>query len=140
MEKLAGWRRKRSAWIASTTAWSRSACGTVMGSTATTWVGRGASSTSWSASMIASRGIVGDEDRRGRPRLPHFEQQLAQPIGGALVERDERLVEQQQVGLGGEGAGKRHAARQAERQFLRVARQHVGDADRLRPDARGRPR
>ena len=56
---------------------------------------------------------------------------LLKPIGGALVERHERLVEQQQVRLGGEGAGQRHAARQAERQFLRIARQHVGDADGL---------
>ena len=53
------------------------------------------------------------------------------PIGGPLVERHERLVEQQQVRLGGEGAGQRHAARQAERQLLRIARQHVGNADGL---------
>ena len=75
--------------------------------------------------------IVGDEDRGGRPRLPDFEQEPPQPVGGPLVERHERLVEQQQVGLGGEGAGERHAARQAERQLLRIARQHVGDADGL---------
>ena len=54
-----------------------------------------------------------------------------QPVGGALVERHERLVEQEEVGLGGKGAGQRHASGQAERQLLRVARQHVGDADRL---------
>ncbi len=76
-------------------------------------------------------GVVGDQDCRGRARLPHFEQELAQSIGGPLVERDERLIEQKQVWLGGEGAGERHAARQPERQLLRVARQHVGDAEGL---------
>ena len=76
--------------------------------------------------------VVRDEDRRGRPRRPDFDQQLPQSIRGPLVERDEGLVQQQQVRLGGEGAGKCHAACQAQRQFLRIARQLVGDADGLR--------
>ena len=102
-----------------------------MVSTATTWVGRGASSTNWSASMIASRALWVTRIAVVGRCLPDLEQEPPQAVGRALVERHERLIEQQQVRLGGEGAGERHAARQAERQFLRIARQHVGDADRL---------
>ena len=77
-------------------------------------------------------GVVRDEEGSGRALLPHFEQELAQTVGGALVERDEGLVQQQEIGLGGEGAGERHAAREPEREFLGIARQHVGDADGVR--------
>ena len=86
-------------------------------------------------------GIVRDEDGSGRALLPNFEQELAQAVGGALVERDEGLVQQQEIGLGGEGAGERHPAREPERELLGIARQHVGDANGLRevaPDPRGR--
>ena len=74
--------------------------------------------------------IVGNEDRRRRALRPNLEQKMAQAVGGALIERDEGLVEQQQVGMRREGAGQGHAARKPKRQLLRVARQHVGDADR----------
>ena len=73
--------------------------------------------------------IMRDEDRGRGPRLPYLEEETAQPVGGALVERNERLVKQEKVGLGGKGPRKRHAAREPKRQLLRIARQHVGNAD-----------
>ncbi len=110
-----------------------------MVSTATTWVGRGAKQHQLVGKQDRLARIVRDEDRRGRPRRPDLEQKPPQPVGGALVERDERLVEQQEIGLGGEGACQRHAPGKPERQFLRIARQHVGDADGLGQPTRDRP-
>ena len=78
-------------------------------------------------------GLAGRLARRlRRDTVPtREEQQATEPVGGPLVERHEWLVEQQQVWLGGKGAGQRHASGEPERQLLRVARQHVGDTDRL---------
>ena len=74
--------------------------------------------------------VVRDEDRRRRPRRPDLEQKVPQMVGGALIERHERLVQQQEVRPRGEGARQGHPAREPERQLPWIARQHVGDADR----------
>jgi len=60
-------------------------------------------------------GIVGDEDRRRRPCRPDLEQKPSQPVGRPFIDGDERLVKQQQIGLGGEGAGEGHPPRDAKR-------------------------
>ena len=76
--------------------------------------------------------IVGHEKRRGRTRRPHFEQKLPQAIGSSLIERDEGLVEKQEIGRGGKGAGKCYPACQTERKLLWITGQHIGDADSVR--------
>ena len=53
-------------------------------------------------------------------RLPQPQQIVVQRVPGDLVERGERLVEQQQVGFGDEGAGDRDAHPHAARQLARI--------------------
>ena len=59
---------------------------------------------------------MGDEQRRARPLGPDALQLEVEPLAGHLVERAERLVEQQHLGLDHERPGDRdplaHAARQ----------------------------
>ena len=55
---------------------------------------------------------------------------LLQALRERRVQRDERLVEHQEIGLDREGARQRHAARQAERQFAREMVAVLGKAER----------
>ena len=72
--------------------------------------------------------------------LEQVEEQQAQALRGRLVERDERLVEQQEVGLDHERARQRGAARHAQRQArgVDVTRGAEPDLGQRRADPRGR--
>ncbi len=56
---------------------------------------------------------------------------LAQRVAQPGVERRERLVEQHDLGVGGQGAGERDALALAARQLVRVVAGPVGQADEL---------
>ena len=85
---------------------------------------------------------------------PQIEQVVAQSLGGQHVERRERLVEQQDVGVDDERAGKADALPHAARQLLRIGVLEPVEADqvdrldrappplgrRRRPAPRGRAR
>ena len=76
--------------------------------------------------------VVGDRDRGGAELAHAFDDQLVDHVGHDRVEPGGRLVEEDDLGLGGDGAGERHALLHAARQLGRAA------ARRLR--ARARPR
>ena len=61
--------------------------------------------------------VVRHQQRRDRPAVDQLGQLLAQPRRQRVVERYERLVEQQQIGLDREGARQRHPPRQPERKL-----------------------
>ena len=63
-------------------------------------------------------------------RLPQPQQIVVQRVPCDLVERRERLVEQQQIGFGDEGARDRDAHPHAARQLARIGVLEPGEADR----------
>ena len=63
--------------------------------------------------------VVGDEDRRHVDLVVEPPQPGAQLLADGRVERAERLVEQQHLGLDGERAGERHALALAARELRR---------------------
>lgn len=65
--------------------------------------------------------VVGDEHRRDAQPVLEVCQLAAHVLAQAGVEVRQRLVEQQQVGLDDDGAGKRHALLLAARQLCRLA-------------------
>ena len=107
----------------------RSSRGSGRSTTPTTCAGRGERMISRSASRTASRtlwvtistvtGLDCQSSMRSSP----------QPVGGRLVERDERLVEQQDLRLDRKGARQRRAPRHAERQLGGIAVAEAGQLD-----------
>ena len=75
--------------------------------------------------------VMGNEKNGRRPPVPERDQHLAQPLRRRIVERDERLVHQQDVGLGDEAARQRRAPLHAEREALGILR-----CERLEPTCR----
>ncbi len=75
--------------------------------------------------------IVRDEDDRLALRLPDAQQLAAHDQPGDGIERAERLVEKQHVGIDGERARDLHALLHAARKLLRV-----GVLEALEPDER----
>ena len=73
---------------------------------------------------------VGDEHRRELALPPQLDEVGIEPVAGELVERAERLVHQQQVGLGDEAARDRHAHPHAAGQLARI-----GALEAVEPDA-----
>ena len=55
--------------------------------------------------------------------------QMAQPLGGLFVERDEGFVQEKDRRFGGEGPGERCPAGKAERKLRREERAHAGEAE-----------
>ena len=74
--------------------------------------------------------VVGDEEGGDRPARHQVGEFGAQALGERRIERDERLVEHQQIGLDREGARQRDAARQAERQLAREMAAMGGEPER----------
>ena len=72
-----------------------------------------------------------DHDALGRdpPLRPQIEQIVAQGLGGQHVELRKRLVEQQNVGIDDEGAGKADALPHAAGQLLRIGALEPVQAD-----------
>ena len=64
--------------------------------------------------------VVRHQQGGNRPAIDQLGQFLAQPRRQGIVERHERLVEQEEVGLDRERARKRHAPRQSERKLARI--------------------
>ena len=81
-----------------------------------------ASSTSWVTMRVV---VLALQDER--------QQLFAQPRRERGVERDERLVEEEKIGLDREGPGDRHAAGQPQRQFagkmIEMSRKTQGSGD-----------
>ncbi len=63
-------------------------------------------------------------------RLPQPQQIVVEREPGDLVERGERLVEQQQFGFGDQGAGDRHPHPHAARELVRIGALEPGEPDR----------
>ena len=91
--------------------------------------------------------VVGDEDRRDAERALQLAQLDLELLAQLAVERAERLVEQQDLGLEDEGAGERHALLLAARELARPAPLEARELDEpqraptLRSvSARARPR
>ena len=72
---------------------------------------------------------MGDEDRGHAGALPDLQQLVLKLLAGECVERAERLIHQENIGVVGEHARDRHALFHAARQLVRVA---IGKA--LEPD------
>ncbi len=75
--------------------------------------------------------VVGDEQHGAARALPHAQQLVLQAGARDRVERAERLVEQQQVGIDRERARQGDALALAARQLIRPALRIVGEADQL---------
>ena len=60
------------------------------------------------------------------------QQFLVETIAGHLVERAEGLVEQQQAGPGGKGAGDRYAHLHSARELPRIGARHMGETYELK--------
>ena len=75
--------------------------------------------------------VVRHQQRRRATRLDQRHQLLAQPPRQRLVERDERLVEQQQRRIDREGARQSDAAGEPERQFARIMRAVLAELERV---------
>ena len=65
--------------------------------------------------------VVGDEDRRHVDLVVEAAQPLAELLADVRVQRAERLVQQQHLGLDGERASQRHPLALAARELRRVA-------------------
>ena len=65
---------------------------------------------------------MGDEDDGLAQVAPQREQIVVEPEARDLVERGERLVHQENVGIGDQRAGQRDAHLHAARQFARIGR------------------
>ena len=63
---------------------------------------------------------VGDQDDRGRGPLPQPQQLEVEPLAGQRIERAERLVEQEDLGLERERPGERHPLAGPARQLGRA--------------------
>ena len=74
---------------------------------------------------------MGDEQRARPRRAQDAGDLLAQRLAQPGVERRERLVEQHDLGIGGEGARERDALALAAGQLVRVVAGAVGEADEL---------
>ena len=81
--------------------------------------------------------VVGDEQHGLALALPDLEQGLVHLELGVGVERAERLVHQEDLGLHDERAHQRHALAHAARQRAREAPAEAGEAGHL--DRRARP-
>ncbi len=77
--------------------------------------------------------IVGDEQHRLAIGVPQFQQQIAHDLAGLGIERPERLVHQQDLGIADQHLGQTDALALAARQHMRIA-----IAERPEPD-RGEP-
>ena len=75
--------------------------------------------------------VVGDEHRGDRQRVVQVAQPQAQLRAHLGVERAERLVEQQHLGLDGQRPGQGHALALAARELRGVALAEVGQAHQL---------
>ena len=84
--------------------------------------------------------VVRHQQRRDRAAVDELGQLLAQPCRKRVIERHERLVEQQQIGLDREGARQRHAARQPERKLAGIMIAMRREPQRLRTARRARHR
>ena len=71
-----------------------------------------------------------NEERGHSARIELRHEQPDQRIGGRGVERNERLVEQQQFGFDRQRARQRDAAREAQRQFAGEMPAMLGQAER----------
>jgi hypothetical protein len=74
--------------------------------------------------------VVGDQQDREAGAVPHLEQQVLQVGPGLSVHRRERLVQQQDLGLVGEGAGDGCPLLHPARQLPRVLAALRAQADR----------
>ena len=89
--------------------------------------------------LAEERGLVdrmGDEQDRRAGVLPQPQQFLVEPVAGDLVERAERLVHQQQLGIVDERAGDRDALAHAARQFVGIGLLPARQADQRQQFAR----
>lgn len=77
--------------------------------------------------------VVGDEHHRARPLLERRDQLAAHPVARLVVERGERLVHQQHVGLAGEGARDLDALAHATGELVRIVIRELGEARDLEP-------
>ena len=75
--------------------------------------------------------VVGDEDGRGPGPAQHVVHLAAHAGAQAGVERGERLVEQDDLGIGGQGAGERHALLLAARELVGIAPVQSRQSDHL---------
>ena len=106
----------------------RRARGVSTSSVATTWAGRGESRKILSASAIASERswvTISVVMCFSSISAAIFSRRFSRKRG---VERDERFVEQQQIGLHRKRARERHASREAQRQFAGKMRGVLGEA------------
>ena len=94
--------------------------GRSMGTSAMMRPGRGLITATTSARNTASDDRVGDQQGGGRPLGPDPLQLEVEALAGHLVERAERLVEQQDLGVDHQGPGDGHPLAHAARQLGRA--------------------
>ena len=104
--------------------------GCSIGTSASTCAGDGESRNTRSASPIASSILwVTSSVVTGRRETSSISSR-AQSLGQRRVERDERLIEDQQIGFDREGSGQGDAARETERKFAGIVLTVLGKAER----------
>src|SRR5262245_10861333 len=80
--------------------------------------------------------IMGDEQHRLAIGAPQIQQQVAHDLPRLRIERAERLVHQQYLGVADEHLHEAHALPLAARQHVRIARAELGEADAGEPSLR----
>ena len=80
--------------------------------------------------------IVGDEQHRLAVGVPQFEQQIAHDLPGLRIERPERLVHQQDLGIADQHLRETDALALAARQHVRIAIAEAAETDRGEPALR----
>ena len=83
--------------------------------------------------------IVGDEQHRLAVGVPQFQQQIAHDLPGLGVERPERLVHQQDLRIADQHLGEADALALAARQHVRIAVGESAEPDRRQPVLRALP-
>ena len=98
-------------------------CGQRTATSSTSRAGRLDSTMTRSDMVTASGNRMGDHEHGAEPRLlalPDADQLLVEHVAGELIERAERLIEQQHVGIAHQRARQRGALLHAARQLMRI--------------------
>ena len=80
--------------------------------------------------------IVGDEQHRLAVGVPQFQQQIAHDLAGLRIERPERLVHQQDLGIADQYLREADALALAAREHMRIAVAERAETDRGEPALR----
>ena len=79
-----------------------------------------------SAILRAAGHVVGDRERGGAEALDAVDDQIVDDVGHDRVEAGGRLVEEDDLGIGGDGAGEAHPLLHAARQLGRIELADLG--------------